>query len=166
MNDHSKFIPDTNATNVLNFEFTPTDPNDINYRLLENGMNLSYISWAKAWKMLKEKYPNANYRSTPTEIFGTKFMRVEVTNGYIAHEEHYPVHAWNGTEITQDDINIAIRRGLTKAIAHFGIGLDLYIQEDSEMQKKDMLLDANKALEEIVALSIKLGKPTDFKSLV
>ncbi len=103
-----------------------------------------YIPWADAWGLLLEKYPDSTYEvfenpatCTPYFTDGARalFVKVSVTVEGKTNTEIYPVINHKNEAISQDkvtamDINKAIQRGLTKAIARHGLGLYIYEDED------------------------------------
>ena len=118
--------------------------------------NLSYISWANAWEMVKTADHTANYTTYETEggfpFWESKFgidVKVWVTIKWIEHIIRLPVMDWanqamKATEYTYKtkyaektvnaattfDINKAIQRALTKALAMHWVGLYVYRWED------------------------------------
>lgn len=103
---------------------------------------LSFLSWANAWKELKTIFPDANYKVYENadgwnyHTDGrTAWVKVGVTVADIEHIETLPVYDYSFTsipleKITSDNVNTAIQRCLTKAIARHGLGLGLYAGED------------------------------------
>ena len=107
--------------------------------------NLTYLSWAWAWGEVKKHFPSANYkiyeRDTP---FGpvnyfTDGRTCWVKTGVIIrdqeHIEELPVMDYSNRSIpfdkvTSTDVNKAIQRSLTKAVARHGLGLYIYAGED------------------------------------
>ncbi len=104
--------------------------------------NLTYLSWAWAWQIVKTHYPEAlytiyesregwNYFTDGT----TCWVKVGVTIENLEHIEYLPVmDARNQsillTNVKSTDINKAIQRALTKACARHGLGLYIYAGED------------------------------------
>lgn len=105
-------------------------------------MKLKYVSWADAWKELKTVDPNANYKvyenSEGLPYFDSKFgvfVKVGVISNGIEHINNlfamgYKNEALKSDKATAFDINKAIQRCLTKAIALHGIGILAYSKED------------------------------------
>lgn len=137
---------------------------------VESKNGLSYLSWAFAWGEVKKKYPNAQYkiyeRGTdfgPINYFTdghTAWVKTSVTIEGLEHIEELPVMDYKNKSITLDkltsfDVNKAIQRSLTKAIARHGLGLYIYAGEDLpeeekiEQQKKEKEQAVEKKLEEI-----------------
>ena len=104
--------------------------------------NLTYLSWAWAWQIVKTYYPDALYTiyesSDGWNYFTdgkTCWVKVGVTIQGLEHIEHLPVmDAKNQSillsNIRSTDINKAIQRALTKACARHGLGLYIYAGED------------------------------------
>lgn len=107
---------------------------------------LTYLSWAYAWGELKKRYPDSTYtvyeREDPT--YGpinyftdgvTCWVKTGVTVNGIEHIEMLPVmnarnQSISAQAVTSTDVNKAIQRCLTKAIARHGLGLYIYAGED------------------------------------
>ena len=78
-----------------------TDLKDIDVsEMIETKNNLSYLSWANAWAIAKEKYPDASYSITSNDetgmqVFGEPeigyFTQVEVTINNVSHTMTLPV---------------------------------------------------------------------------
>jgi hypothetical protein len=108
----------------------------------EKKNGLTYLSWAWAWSILKEHYPDAiytiyenaegmNYHTDGR----TCWVKTGVTVQGIEHIEYLPVMDYRNASITVDrvtsfDVNKAIQRSLTKAVARHGLGLYIYAGED------------------------------------
>lgn len=109
---------------------------------IEKKNGLSYLSWAWAWQILKEKYPSATY-----SIYENKdglnyhtdghtcWVKTGVTVEGVEHIEYLPVMDYRNASIpvakvTSFDVNKAIQRSLTKAVARHGLGLYIYAGED------------------------------------
>ena len=122
----------------------------------EKKNGLTYLSWAWAWTELKKLYPNSYYTVYENEHGWnyhtdgvTCWVKTGVTlvddNGVcLEHIEYLPVMDFKNKSIPQDkvtsfDVNKAIQRSLTKAVARHGLGLYIYagedLPEDAEAQK-------------------------------
>lgn len=109
---------------------------------VEKKNGLSYLSWAWAWSYVKNLYPNANYiiYETPEGVnYFTDGKTCWVKTGVIIegleHIEYLPVMDYKNKSIpyekvTSFDVNKAIQRSLTKALARHGLGLYIYAGED------------------------------------
>lgn len=117
----------------------------------EKKNGLTYLSWAWAWGEVKKLYPDANYKIYETEngcIYWndgkTAWVKTGVTINGIEHIEYLPVMDYKNKSIlieniTSFDVNKAIQRSLTKAVARHGLGLYIYAGEDlPEEGKKEM----------------------------
>lgn len=102
---------------------------------------LSYVSWADAWAEVKKIHPDANYTIYEDDagfpFWSSKYgldVKVGVTIGIIEHIVRLPVMDYKNKSMldnaTTVDINKAIQRAFTKAIAMHGIGLYVYQGED------------------------------------
>mgnify|MGYP002519816355 CR=1 FL=1 len=108
----------------------------------EKKNNLTYLSWAWAWAEVKKAYPeayytiyeNANGWNYHTDG-RTCWVKTGVTIDGLEHIEYLPVMDFRNASITVDkvtsfDVNKAIQRSLTKAVARHGLGLYIYAGED------------------------------------
>ena len=140
----------TTTTNKKNVFATLNAINCNEHTEKKNG--LTYLSWAWAWGIVKENYPEAFY--TIYEQNGlnyftdgrTCWVKTGVTIEGLEHVEYLPVMDFNNRSIalervTSFDVNKAIQRSLTKACARHGLGLYIYAGEDLP----DKADDANRA---------------------
>lgn len=109
---------------------------------IEKKNGLSYLSWAWAWQILKEKYPSATYTIYENKDGlnyhtdgHTCWVKTGVTVEGVEHIEYLPVMDYRNASIpvakvTSFDVNKAIQRSLTKAVARHGLGLYIYAGED------------------------------------
>ena len=109
---------------------------------IEKKNGLSYLSWAFAWSELKKKYPDSTYtiyenaQGWNYHTDGrTAWVKTGVTVLGIEHVEYLPVMDYRNNsipleKITSFDVNKAIQRSLTKAVARHGLGLYIYAGED------------------------------------
>lgn len=123
---------------------------DVNDKI-EKKNGLSYLSWAYAWGELKKRFPNATYKiyenTLPTGYVvnyftdgKTSYVKTSVTVNDIEHIEELPVMDYRNKSIpleamTSFDVNKAIQRSLTKAVARHGLGLYIYAGEDLPEQE-------------------------------
>ena len=135
----------------------PKDINDVFGTLskikckIEKKGKYSYVSWTDAWEEIMRLYPESTFKvyenaeGFPAFVMkGTgAFVKVGVTIKGLEHIEHYPVLDYSNKSICDlklnvFDINKAIKRGMVKALAYFGLGLYVYQGEDipSEDDKK------------------------------
>ena len=123
--------------------------------------NLSYLSWAWAWQIAKSNFPDATYRIYENPEGWNYFtdgrtcwVKTGVTIRGIEHIEYLPVMDYNNASIpvakvTSFDVNKAIQRSLTKAIARHGLGLYIYAGEDLPDAADDVTREkVNEAIEE------------------
>jgi hypothetical protein len=108
----------------------------------EKKNGLTYLSWAWAWGVLKENFPNASYTIYENKdgwnYFTdgrTAWVKTGVTVEGIEHIEELPVMDFRNKSIpleqlTSFDVNKSIQRSLTKAISRHGLGLYIYAGED------------------------------------
>lgn len=122
----------------------------------EQKNGLTYLSWAWAWGEVKKLHPNANYtiyeRETefgPVNYFTdgkTAWVKTGVIINEIEHIEELPVMDFKNKSIpveniTSFDVNKAIQRSLTKAVARHGLGLYIYAGEDLPEDTKETLAE-------------------------
>jgi hypothetical protein len=108
----------------------------------EKKNGLTYLSWAWAWGEAKKQYPEASYtiyeNNEGWNYFTdgkTCWVKTGVTIEGLEHIEYLPVMDYRNKSITVDnvtsfDVNKAIQRSLTKALARHGLGLYIYAGED------------------------------------
>ena len=104
--------------------------------------NLTYLSWAWAWQMVKSHYPDASYTIYENPEGWNYFtdgrtcwVKTGVTIQGLEHIEYLPVMDARNQSVPYDslrstDVNKAIQRSLTKACARHGLGLYIYAGED------------------------------------
>ena len=120
----------------------------------EKKNGLTYLSWAWAWAEVKKLFPTATYTiyEAANGCFyhtdgRTCWVKTGVTIDGLEHIEYLPVMDYRNASIALDkvtsfDVNKAIQRSLTKAVARHGLGLYIYAGEDlpeSEQQKPAQL---------------------------
>lgn len=117
----------------------------------EKKNGLTYLSWAWAWGEVKKLYPDAIYTIYENELGWcyhtdgrTCWVKTGVTINGIEHIEYLPIMDYKNRSIAADavtsfDVNKAIQRSLTKAVARHGLGLYIYAGEDlpEGEEKKD-----------------------------
>jgi hypothetical protein len=108
----------------------------------EQKNGLTYLSWAWAWTEVKKAFPDANYtiyeNNDGWNYFTdgrTGWVKTGVTINGIEHIEYLPIMDFRNKSIaleniTSFDVNKAIQRSLTKAVARHGLGLYIYAGED------------------------------------
>ena len=114
---------------------------------VEQKDSLSYLSWAWAWGELKKLYPKS-YTTVYEDPNGciyftdgktcwvkTGVTLVEEDGTALEHIEYLPVMNNKNRSIplesvTSTDVNKAIQRSITKAIARHGLGFYIYAGED------------------------------------
>ena len=133
-------------------------------------VSLTYLSWAWAWAELKKNYPDSFYTiyENSEGLFyhtdgRTAWVKTGVTvvdgDKQLEHIEYLPVmnnyHESILLEnIKSTDVNTAIQRSLTKAVARHGLGLYIYAGEDlpEVEQEEKKAADEEKRLEAIKKL--------------
>ena len=111
---------------------------------VEEKMNLSYLSWSRAWWLLMEHYPEATYEYHEGRKFddGTVEVSVTITIGETSRMATLPVMDYKNKAIISPDarqINDNKQRCFVKAIAMYGLGIDLYrgMSDDLPDEEKD-----------------------------
>jgi len=115
----------------------------------EQKNGLTYLSWAWAWGELKKACPDATY-TVYENANGwnyhtdgrTAWVKTGVTADGIEHIEYLPIMDYRNRSIpleaiTSFDVNKAIQRSLTKAVARHGLGLYIYAGEDLPESKEE-----------------------------
>lgn len=121
---------------------------------VEKKGGMEYLSWATAWHLLKQKYPNAQriVYEDPATGFNfftdgkTAWVKVGIDVNGLEHIDYLPIMDFKNRAVPIDavtafDVNKTIQRSTAKAIAMHGLGLSLWIGEDTsvtatEAQKK------------------------------
>jgi hypothetical protein len=115
----------------------------------ETKNGLTYLSWAWAWATAKENYPEATYTiyEDADGVFyhrdhNSAWVKTGVTIEGIEHIEYLPVMDFRNNsielvKIKSTDVNKAIQRSLTKALARHGLGLYVYAGEDLPSSEKE-----------------------------
>jgi len=105
----------------------------------------SYLSWAKAWDILTDKYPESSYTRPTVEWIGNStaevYCSVTVREGEseLTREMWLPVMGNNLQSLADPNtrqISDAKMRCLVKCIAMFGLGIHLYQGEDVPLDIK------------------------------
>lgn len=118
--------------------------------VFKNGTTLTYLPWATAWGIVKQHFPDANYRVYENDMGWDYFsdtrycwVKVGVTIDGLEHVVKRPVFDQRNAPIPYDsvtasDVNKACMRALCKACAMHGLGLSLWLgQEDMDWEKTD-----------------------------
>jgi hypothetical protein len=108
-----------------------------------------YLSWATAWSLIKSEYPDAQRKVYESEETGlnfftdgkTAYVKVGITINGMEHIDYLPVMDYRNNSIPMEkinsmDVNTAIQRSTAKAIAMHGLGLSLWIGEDTIVTTK------------------------------
>ena len=140
----------------------------------EKKNGLTYLSWAWAWSEVKKLFPDANYRIYENRLPDgyvvnyftdgkTAYVKTGVIIDELEHIEELPVMDYRNKSIpleniTSFDVNKAIQRSLTKAVARHGLGLYIYAGEDlpesdSEIKEKEEEEEEEKLRESVISKS-------------
>lgn len=150
---------------------------------VEKKSNLTYLSWAWAWGVLKENFPTATYTIYENKdgwnYFTdgrTAWVKTGVNVDGLEHIEYLPVMDFRNQSIPADkltsfDVNKAIQRSLTKAISRHGLGLYIYAGEDlpednsEDSTTKASDFKANKVAATIVGDPAQKARPNTVEQL-
>src|SRR5699024_5314825 len=154
---------------------------------IEKKNGFSYLSWAFATALLKEKHPSAKIlvkRFPETDENGNMknvpylktdlgyFVEVEVIVDGVSVSEPFPVTDYRNKPIpkpTTFDINSSIQRAKVKSIAGHGLGLYIYAGEDLPIEVDDTQKDAknnNQKARSKPELLMSDGSKKEMKNLV
>jgi len=139
---------------------------DVSDKIEKKG-KLDYISWANSWAMLKNKYPNAQrivYESQETGLNfftdgQTAYVKVGIKINDLEHIDFLPVMDFRNnsiplTKMTTMDVNTAIQRSTAKAIAMHGLGLSLWIGEDTTPVVTQSAPASKNPIKQVIELNI------------
>ena len=115
---------------------------NINDKVEKKGQH-KYLSWAHAWTLAKQKFPEIQrivYEcdSTGLNYFtdgNSAYVKVGITIEGLEHIDYLPVMDFRNNalaleKVTSMEVNKTIQRSTTKAIAMHGLGLNLWSGED------------------------------------
>ena len=126
---------------------------------VEKKNGLTYLSWAWAWQVIKQNYPDAFYTiyENAQGLFyhtdgRTAWVKTGVTINGQEHIEYLPIMDHRNRSIPADaltsyDVNKTIQRSLTKACARHGLGLYIYAGEDIPEEERVAQRSARNATE-------------------
>lgn len=126
----------------------------------EKKNGLTYLAWAYAWGEVKKLFPDATYtiyENAQGWFYHTDgntcWVKTGVTINGIEHIEYLPVMDFKNRsipveQVTSFDVNKAIQRSLTKAVARHGLGLYIYAGEDlpDEGEQQEVQSQPSKAV--------------------
>jgi len=109
--------------------------------MVETKQNMKYLSWSKAWAVACKNCDPVRtiYKDGKNNIYHTDgrscWVEVGVTIDDVEHIDYLPVMDYRNKAIpleavTSMDVNKAIQRSTTKALALHGLGLSVYSGED------------------------------------
>lgn len=130
--------------NTVKSKSTYANLSAINVReKVERKGQMDYLSWANAWHMLKQNYPEATRNVYEDPATGWNYftdgrsawVKVGITVDGMEHIDYLPVmdyrnNALSVDKVTATDVNKTIQRSTAKAIAMHGLGLSLWTGED------------------------------------
>ena len=133
---------------------------------------LTYLSWAWAWQVFKTFFPDSFYtiyeNNEGLNYFHdnkTCWVKTGVTlvdgDYTLEHIEMLPIMDFRNASITKDkvtsyDVNKAIQRSLTKAIARHGLGCYIYAGEDLPEESEETKATRVQKQEELEAIRAKV----------
>ena len=126
----------------------------------EKKNGLTYLAWSYAWGEVKKLFPDATYtiyENAQGWFYHTDgntcWVKTGVTINGIEHIEYLPVMDFKNRsipveQVTSFDVNKAIQRSLTKAVARHGLGLYIYAGEDlpDEGEQQEVQSQPSKAV--------------------
>ncbi len=120
---------------------------DVSKHIMQKG-GLNYLSWAWAWGVLMEEFPDSDYRFEEPVFFenGTCEVWVEVSICGKSRKMFLPVMDFRNKSIqhpTSRDISDTRMRCLVKCLAMFGLGHYIFAGEDlpqARMPDKDQTI--------------------------
>jgi hypothetical protein len=125
--------------------------------LIEKKGKQNYLSWANAWNEVKKLYPDT-IRTVYEGEFGmpyftdgkTCLVKVGVTVNGLEHIDYLPIMDYRNKSIPADavttfDIVKTIQRSTVKCIALHGLGLGLWIGEDTRVPQAKQEIKKEKA---------------------
>ena len=136
----------------------------------EQKNGLTYLSWAFAWGIAKKHFPDATYTIYENASGwnyhtdgATAWVKTGVTIQGVEYIEYLPVMDFKNRsipmgQITSFDVNKAIQRSLTKALARHGLGLYIYAGEDLPDMDFSILVAGAKTEDELKAVWDKFVK--------
>lgn len=132
----------------------------------EKKNGLTYLSWSFAWAELKKVYPKSFYTIYENEQGWNYFTDgktawvktgVTVVDGdeQLEHIEYLPIMDFRNKSIPIEalqstEINKAVQRSLTKAIARHGLGLYIYAGEDLPEDEAEALKNLKTQVEKLI----------------
>jgi hypothetical protein len=132
---------------------------------VEKKNGLSYLSWAWAWGVLMEHYPEASYYFDTPQVFpnNTQMVFCTVTIGECSRRMWLPVMDHRNKAIVDPDsfaVNTAMMRCLVKCLALYGLGHYIYAGEDLPSVEAPLISDQQAS--ELVGMIDELGERIDF----
>jgi len=135
---------------------------------VEKKGGLTYLSWAWAWKILKENFPDASFEkhwfnygdpitySLPYALDkqGNAFVKVTVTVAGADITEVMPVLDNRNRSVQRPNsflVNTSLQRCLTKAIGYHGLGSYIYAGEDVPDEVVEEVVEEDTSAKEPVA---------------
>lgn len=132
---------------------------------IEKKNGLSYLSWAWAWGVLMEHYPEASYTFDAPQVFpnGTQMVFCTVQIGECSRKMWLPVMDHRNKAIVDPDsfaVNTAMMRCLVKCLALYGLGHYIYAGEDLPSVEAPLITEQQAS--ELLAMIDELGEQVDF----
>ena len=128
---------------------------------IEKKGSFNYLSWAWAWGILMEHYPESTFENHlnsdgfPCFLDANNYAMVRVTVrvfdsawGELSHTEDFPVLDYKNKAIQNPnsfEVNTALKRCMVKCLAYFGLAHYIYAGEDTP--PTDEKFDRDEALQ-------------------
>lgn len=137
----------------------------------EKKNGLTYLAWAYAWGEVKKLFPDATYtiyENAQGWFYHTDgntcWVKTGVTINGIEHIEYLPVMDFKNRsipveQVTSFDVNKAIQRSLTKAVARHGLGLYIYAGEDLPDEGEQQEIQSQPSKVVIARRTAKINSP-------
>ena len=132
---------------------------------IEKKGKFSYVSWAWAWALVKQNYPDATFEKHVftdntnnvlpfmRDIKGNTYVKTSVTIEGNTLSEVFMVTDNHNNSIKHpgsQEVNTALQRCLVKTLAYHGLGLSVYAGEDLPVMGEHGE-DLNKVINELAA---------------
>ena len=162
---------------------------NINDKVEKKGQH-KYLSWAHAWTLAKQKFPEIQRivyecESTGLNYFtdgNSAYVKVGITIEGLEHIDYLPVMDFRNNalpldKVTSMEVNKTIQRSTTKAIAMHGLGLNLWSGEDivqttteptsNKEEKVELIINTDNWAKVLkyIAQNKELGLPVIIKNL-
>lgn len=150
--------------------YNATKEGDVDVIKSRNGNrpDIKYLKWMRGWIEVLKVDPKATYDLCIDPVTGSilhhvgtgGMVHVQVTICGHTKGEWYPIESspmqsvlWDN--ITPSQVNKAIKRGMVKCLAHFGLASNLYLNDElTESERQDIrdLIKESKTVDELLTV--------------